>query len=303
MTVAIITPSYQNDFPLATALCRSMDAMVGGDWVHHLIVSRRDLNLFRSLEGPRRKVLAMEDVMRAHGYRSLPLPRRIRIPGIINRRLREQWWVPGAGRTSGWLVQQIVKLSAPEFTQSEVLIFIDSDVQFVRPCSVEDLTGGELVNLNQHAKGVELETHKRWCRIANELLGLPGEGEPGHNYIGNIICWRRENLLKLQRHIEARAGIPWHRAITNRGDVSEYILYGVFCSEVLGEASGHRFVPSDLAVSVWVHGSLAPAASVASQFSPAAVALHLQSTLALSEQQRNQFIGEVRRELAGHSTA
>lgn len=303
MTIAIITPSYRNDFSLATALCQSMDQLVGGDWTHHLIVPRSDLALFRSLQGPRRQVLAKEAVVSAHGYRSLPVPRRIRIPGLFERRFKEQWWVPGAGRVSGWLVQQIIKLSATEFTQADRLVFIDSDVQFVRPCSVEDLTGHGLVNLNQHAKGVELATHQRWCRIANELLGLPGEGDPRHNYIGSIIAWRRENLLKLQRHIEARSGMPWHRAITNKGDVSEYILYGVFCAAVLGESSGHRFVPSDLAVAVWVHGSLAPAASVASQFSPAAVALHLQSTLTLSEQQRNQYIGQVRNALASQPIA
>ena len=159
MTIAIITPSYQNDFSLATALCRSMDAMVSGDWVHHLIVPRRDLSLFRALEGPRRRVQAKEDIVSAHGYRSLPLPRRIRIPGLIDRRFKEQWWVPGAGRTSGWLVQQIIKLSAPDFTPAETLVFIDSDVQFVRPCAVEDLTGRGLVNLNQHSKGVQLATH------------------------------------------------------------------------------------------------------------------------------------------------
>ncbi len=303
MTIAIITPSYQNDFSLATALCRSMDAMVSGDWVHHLIVPRRDLSLFRALEGPRRRVQAKEDIVSAHGYRSLPLPRRIRIPGLIDRRFKEQWWVPGAGRTSGWLVQQIIKLSAPDFTPAETLVFIDSDVQFVRPCAVEDLTGRGLVNLNQHSKGVQLATHQRWCGIARELLGLGADGGEQHNYIGSIVAWRRENLLKLQRHIAARAGRPWHRAITDKGDVSEYILYGMFNALVLGEASGHRFAPSDLAVAVWVHGALAPAATVARQFKPDAVALHLQSTLTLTEQQRNQYIGEVRQELAGHSTA
>lgn len=295
--VAVITPSYRNDFKLAQALCESIDEHLRGDFTHHLIVPKRDLALFRPLASAHRHVIDEEGLLKPHGCRHIPLPGRIRIPGLVDIKIREQWWVPGVGRVSGWVIQQLLKLSASDFTDAEGLIFVDSDVQFVKPCDVSQMFGGPQVMLNQHQKGMDLGTHKQWCEIAARLLGVSPALAGQHNYIGNIIAWRRDNLIALRQQIEKTTGQDWRRAVSANKTVSEYILYGVFCAEVLRDAARHSFGPNNLAVSVWVDDAMAASQSIARQFEDGQVALHIQSTIAMSDAQRQALVRRVKADL------
>lgn len=288
--VAIITPSYRNDFELARDLCQSIDQHVSPEIEHILVVPKRDLALFGALRSPRRKVVSKEDLLGAAGFRALPLPGRLRIPFLLDRTFREQWWKAGVGRISGWVVQQLVKLSADRLTQAEVLIFADSDALLVRPLDGARFLDQGRVGLHRVPMQPELTEHIGWARLSREVLGLPVDPPVAWEYIGQLISWRRSTLCRLHAHIERVHGAPWQDVIARHRSIAEYMLYGVYCDEVLGEAeSGHVAWHNDLTHSIWVQTDQ-NAAEFMKGLGHQHVAIHLQSTLDLNAAQRQAYV-------------
>lgn len=291
--LAIITPSFRNDYAMAATLCRSIDDHLQADHEHLLIVPDRDLDLFAPLQGPRRRVISERALLASYGLRPLPLP--VRIPGLGRLRLRQQWWCRGVGRVSGWVTQQIIKLSACDLTRAEILMFIDSDVTLVRPLRLESVLreGGRLL-LHRQPLPASPEEHVRWCLTARELLGIPTDAPPQWDYIGNLITWRAGNLRRLQSRIAEIQGEAWPRALARRRTLSEYMLYGIFCEELLGlEASGHRAEPSRLTYSVWTADTMPAEPGLLGPLEDEQIAIHLQSTLPIDAATRARLIQSV----------
>jgi hypothetical protein len=287
----VITPTYAADFEHARTLCASLDRFLRIPHRHLLIVPSNDVALFRPLAGPRRKVISKESVLGRHGFHRLPVPRRIRVPGLIDRRIKEQWWLRGAGRLSGWLVQQIVKLSAPELTEDEHLVFIDSDVALVRPFEWRHLDRDGVVRLHEHHRGTHHDTHHRWRDSALALTGGAPEQGPPTNYIGHLIGWRRSNLVALQQRIEAVTGMDWRLAVARRKEVSEYILYGYFVRAQAGDA-GHVREDLGLVRSLWADDA-ASLESFAEAPDEGHVAVHIQSTLPMPDIERERWVARL----------
>jgi hypothetical protein len=292
--LAIITPSYRGDFDLAVDLCRSLDRHVKGDYEHLLIVPRRDVARFRGIGGPHRRILAAEDVLKSAGLYRLPLPTRLRAQPFIDMRIREQWIGAGLRRVTGWVVQQIIKLSSPDLSSASVFVFADSDVVLFRDISLETFKVADTLALHEHKGGLENASHQRWLENARQLLGVAGhEAIAPMNYIGNLIAWRRENVVLLQQALAKQGGGKWQDAIIKIGDVSEYILYGTFCREVLGPSSRHTFKAVDHSLSIW----LAPTGDLEDEalgrLAASHVCLHLQSTLGVSLETRHRVLERV----------
>ena len=115
----IITCSYRPDLERCRRLCASIDRFVPRSVFHTVIVPQRDLALFSGLASGRRRVLAVQDVVPG-SYRQLPVS--------------EKLWMDSRGwPVRGWVMQQLVKLSVTRATASELIMFADSDLQFVRP--------------------------------------------------------------------------------------------------------------------------------------------------------------------------
>ena len=294
--VTVVTPSYRNDFELAVDLCRSLDAHFQSRFDHVLIVPRRDLALFSRLASAHRRVLTKEDVLRSHGFRKLPTPTRVRIPGLVDRKFREQWWCAGAGRVSGWVVQQIIKLSAPEFTAAPVLLFIDSDVYFFKDFDAGRLYSDDFVKLHRYATGSDTE-HQEWYQTALRLLGVTRDAPPMMNYIGSLVAWRRDVLLALRERLETVNGKPWRLVIARCRAISEYILYGAYCSAVAPQATGHVFEDLRLAHALWTPGTETDIPAVAAAVRDEHVAIHVQSTMPLTITRRRELIGAILAEL------
>ena len=287
----LVTPTYAADFDHARTLCASLDRFMAIPHRHLLVVPSNDVALFRALAGPRREVIAKEAVLGCHGFHRLPVPRRIRVPGLIDRRIKEQWWRRGAGRLSGWLIQQIVKLSAPELTQDEHLVFIDSDVALVRPFAWQHLARDGMVRLHEHHRGIHHATHHSWRDAALALTGgTPEAGEPT-NYIGHLIGWRRSNLVALQARIEVVMGMDWRLAIAQRRDVSEYILYGYFVRG-LADSVGHVREDLGLVRSLWADDA-ASLETFAQAPDEGHVAIHIQSTLPMPRAERERWVARL----------
>ncbi len=292
--VALITPSYRNDFELARDLCRSLDEFARFDHEHILIVPARDRALFAPLAGPKRRVLVREEIIGRHGFRRLPVPTLIPLPFGRTMRLREQYHLKGLGRVSGWLVQQIVKLSAAEFSDAEVFVFADSDVLLFRPFTADMLQNGDGLHLQRHVEGRDLETHRTWRATAHRLLGVTQASAEPFNYIGQFVTWRRPVLERLLERIEAQTGQGWQRAIAKAATVSEYILYGEFVAEGLAEPSGHIAADRKLYNSVWLPDERIDVEAIAAGTQPQHVALHIQSTHPIPIEERRAAVAAVK---------
>lgn len=294
-TFAIVTPTYRNDFLLAQELCRTVDKHVDHGIHHYLIVPKSDAELFKTLENGRRSIVIKEVILRAEGFRRLPLPRRINIPFVFKKKINEQWLGPNFNIVSGWVVQQLIKLSAPSFTQADNIILVDSDFMFIRKLDTASLKHDGKLILHQHQAGVDQPTHRAWRKQAKAIFKLPEDDLNPQNYIGGMLLWRRENLLKMHRVIEEKSGVAWMQYISRSNDVSEYILYGIFCVAVLGDSSLQ--VPANLAIckSIWTADKL-PLEGLRNELSPDTVGLHIQSFIPLSIEARRTLIDEALRE-------
>lgn len=304
MKADLITPSFRGDLELARDLCTSVDRFVDPDIGHVVLVPRRDLRMFSSLSSPRRRFVALEDVLPSWFVR-LPLPHRLRIPGLIDKRLREVWLTPASMPVRGWIVQQIAKMAAPAYSQAEVFVFADSDVVFVRPFGPADFEDGGNVRLFRRP-GVteELRTHRTWHRESAKLLGLPETHFFGADYIGNLITWRRDTLQALHARLSEIGKADWRLVIARTLHLSEYILYGVFAEHVMANRSGHYFSDADLCHCSWHYDLTTPAGldHFVQEFPGHSCSFLIQSTDPLSLSERRALISRLTAATAAHPT-
>jgi len=266
--IALITCSYAPDFERCRRLCRSIDPWLSAAWPHTLIVPARDMPLFRSLVSAHRSVAAVEDVLPA-AYRQLPWSNR--------------WWLSRGGRpVRGWIMQQLTKLCAPAATPAEHIVFVDSDLVFLRPLEADHIVENDRLRLYRVPGDGDGGRHLRWHHRAARLLG-EAPRYFGSDYIGQLVTWRRSRLLELHRHIERVQGRPWYDCVASSLEFSEYILYGAFCESVLGlEASGHFAAQRDLCHCCWFSEDADALLSGREVLREDAYALLLQSNLGLS---------------------
>ncbi|MES2741014.1 MAG: DUF6492 family protein [Pseudomonadota bacterium] len=291
--LTVITPSYRNDFDLVTDLCKSMDQFLRIPFKHVLIVPNADLAMFAGLNGANRSVLSEEALLRPSGFRKIPFPKRIRIPGIIDKRFREQWWCRGVGRVNGWVTQQLIKLSASDLSQTDLIMFIDSDNVLFRPLELAHLYQGSQVKLGQRAMRPDMQSHFQWHANGLSLLGIEGFSGQHFNYIGNLIVWKRAALVGLQQRIAQVSGLDWRIAVARVKAVSEYILYGLYCEQVAKDQSYHAFVEPELTCSFWTSEADLKVAEMAKTVLPTHVALHIQSTIPMPLERRRDIIRQL----------
>ncbi|MGB3533509.1 MAG: DUF6492 family protein [Microcoleaceae cyanobacterium] len=227
-TFCLVTPSYAPDFERCQFLCSTIEQFVPASTQHYIIVDRRDFSLFKTLQNNRTEILVVEDV----------------IPGWINKipLIKNGWFSLKTLPIRNWLLQQIVKLAAAQFVAEDVIMFVDSDVAFVRPLIPQErlIQDGKIRfyrepnSIPQSWKG-----HESWYQAASKLLITPMVDFPAPNYIGDLITWKRDNVIKLHHHLEEVNGRSWIEVIANTWNVSEYILYGMFVDYVLKDDSHH----------------------------------------------------------------
>lgn len=235
----IITPSYAPDFERCRLLCQSIDQFVAPRINHYIIVDRADLALFSSLRQPHTQIITKEEI----------LPWWIkRVPWGKN-----SWVSLKSLPLRGWLLQQIIKISAAQYIDEEVAVFVDSDVSFVRPFNFQSFVRNDQVRLYDEPDGNFdwMHTHVKWHQNASLLLDLPPTPFPAPDYIDHVITWRRDNVVKMCEHVEQVSGRGWIETLSRVWHLSEYILYGTFVDRVLGEQAGHDRISQKLCHSYW----------------------------------------------------
>lgn len=236
---AIVTPSYYVDYERCRWLVETARRFVPEDVPHYLIVDYADRALFEPLRSSRTRILYKEDTLGGR-LRQVPFARK--------------WWV-GARipPIRGWIVQQLTKLFVSEVVDEEILVFVDSGCFFVRPFDPGTMQRNGTVRLFRES-GDYFKRHKsvhRWHGINAKLLGI--RPQPGYDvgYVTQLITWRRDNLIRLQKHLELVSGAHPIESLARQLTLSEYYLYGMYCDLILGDRSQHYHTPTAASLCYW----------------------------------------------------
>ena len=224
-TVALVTPSYAADFERCRLLCDSVDARVSGHTRHLLLVEDADAALFAPLAGSRREVVRESDILDASFWR-------------VTLRGRRLWLSSRLPPLRGWHVQQLRRIAVATHVDEAALLYCDSDMAFARPFDAAQLWRGDDLRLYRNDGGItrDLEDggldHITWTRRAHAMLGLPEPAFPAHDYINNLVSWRRDAVLAMCARLEEVSGRSWWHAVARRRRFSECQIYGAHADGV-----------------------------------------------------------------------
>lgn len=225
--LAVITPSFAGDADLFAELQPSVLEHTSAQTVHHVIVPAADEPLFVRYSGPRCQVWTYPDL----------LPRRfVRLPRDGFWMNTRRPWLP----IRGWILQQALKIAAAAMVDAAAVLVADSDVVLVRPTSTETFVADGQIRLYRVEKAVHagMDSHIRWHQVARRLLGLaPPPGLPLPDYISPLNVWEPPIVRAMLGHIGDVTGRNWLDAFTSQLHISEFILYGLFVDEVLGQTA------------------------------------------------------------------
>jgi hypothetical protein len=234
---AIITPSHAPDFARCCVLVESVRRHAAPGIDHYLVVDRRDEKLFAALRGPQTHLVVKQDIL-PWWLHQIPF--------------RPKWWVSLKGLpVRGWIIQQIVKLSVDAIAPADACIFIDSDTILTTSFDPGKAERDGRVPMFREILPDEIPYNTRWHAAAGRLLGLPAPRSCRTSYVTLPLTWLRANVIKLQRHIEQTTGRGWVESLCGLDTMSECVLYGRFCEEILGDASGHYFHDTVQMLSYW----------------------------------------------------
>ncbi|MGB3203039.1 MAG: DUF6492 family protein [Nodosilinea sp.] len=235
---ALVTPSYGPDYERCRLLVESVGHYSLRPVQHYVIVDQRDYSQFKSLANGSTEILTVESLLPAWIHR-IPL-------------VRKAWWSYKTPPIRNWVLQQLVKLSFAASAAEQIVIFVDSDVAFICPFDLTQFSQQGQTRLFRVPEFYTPEFEPLY-RAAYQLLGLAGDrhGAVRPNYIGNLISWRRSNVKALRDHLEQVWDRPWLETLASAKTLSEYILYGVFVDQVLGEAANHIYDWSPLCHEYW----------------------------------------------------
>ena len=225
------TPSYIGDLERVVWLRRSVEAFHETQRRHIVAVPRQDLKAFQNALGHASEVelICQEELVDPGFYPDglYKLTQKL-APGQV-------WRLDSHAGKSGWIIQQIVKLSSNRLIESGPIIFLDSDMFFYRHFSLEEDLGlhdGKRVMVRILPES-ESGKHRHHIAHSRQFFELP-EGPTDTTYMATPAIWHPDWLSQMQQHIENLKGRPWQKALLAADfNISEYTLYGVFVDEVL----------------------------------------------------------------------
>lgn len=297
MKLAILTPSYRPDFDSLARLHRSVLDNTDSDVIHHVIVPRRDLPLFSTIDSARLRLWTQADF----------LPPTFLLTDWFSQSVQKVPFLPAAARVNainmaqpwppirGWIQQQIVKLAAASRMEADVVALIDSDVTLIRPVTADLFMRGESVRLYRAPGEITaaMDRHVKWGDAARRLLGVDDPSPlPRPQFITAITTWDPGIAAACLARVEAVTHDPWQTAVGRELHFAEYILYGTYVDN-FGSAQQRAF-PSDraLCLSHWdpTPLDLDAARRFVESLDPTDVAVQVQSTSRTSLEVRDFII-------------
>lgn len=246
-SVALVTPSYRGDFERCQLLCASVDRFLTNVCDHYILVDDDDFNMFAPFANARRRVINERDI----------LPdwlRSFRPPSGANA--RKLWISLKTWPMRGWHVQQLRRIAIAQHVEVDALLYCDSDMLFVREFDSESLWKNCDLRLYRNEFGIVGELaehgakHRQWTEQAAGLNGLSPPDFPAHDYINNLVSWRRDHVLAMCHHIEANTGKDWLSAIASSRTFSECQIYGAY-ADGARNGQGHWHAGSGLCRTYW----------------------------------------------------
>jgi hypothetical protein len=302
-TIAVLTPSYSPDFAGFARLHRSVLESTDDSVVHHVIVPRPDVKLFRTLKSSRLKIWTVDDVLPA-GFvatdawaaivrRAAVLPDRAAFSAINLRRP----WPP----VRGWIMQQLMKLAISTRLNADVAVIIDSDVVLLRRTTADLFIRDGIVRFYSKPQAVVagMERHLQWTRAAHRLLGLPApEGDAHPDHIAGITTWDPALVAACLLRVEEVAAAPWFGTIGSELHFSECILYGTYVRHFATVQQRSFTEPTTLCHSYWDPAPLteARAGQFIAGFGPTDIAVHIQSNSVTGEEVTRHVLDALRTE-------
>jgi Family of unknown function (DUF6492) len=132
-------------------------------------------------------------------------------------------------RPQGWYIQQLAKMSGPDFVQSEFYMTFDADVFCTRPLAASDLVRDGRAVCQRSRDDV----HADWYAWAERVLGLR---RSGFRHGVTPLLYSREGMRGLQRCLETRVnplirlagGGGWRGLLLRQTPWAEHTLYYTF---------------------------------------------------------------------------
>jgi hypothetical protein len=285
-TSALVTASYAPDFERCRLLCETIDEHVTGFDRHYILVERNDVALFRKLETTRRVVIDERELLPSW-LRSVSDP-----TSFFKRRV---WFSTRTPPLRGWHVQQLRRIGIAAKASEDALVYIDSDVVFLKPfdCGVFWRAGAlRLFRRDDALNGDVPGDHRVWSRNAGRALGIDAPEISPHDYIATLIAWRRDAVTAMCARIEQVHGKHWVEAVAADRKFSECMLYGRFADEILG-GEGHFHDAHDFCRVHWTGTALSDVEirDFVAGMTPSQVAIGMQSFIGTD-------LGRIRRLLA-----
>jgi hypothetical protein len=216
--VTIITPTYKNDLERFILLRESFERC-GVDIPHVAVVHDEDMPLFKDI--PFRNNLRLVSTREV-------LPASIeerRITPFYRRRHPYHWIKPR--NLSGWATQQIAKLNAPTYVDTEAIVTLDSDTFFVdRVQDSEFFAADGNLHLYEDDAGFTVEVI-RWLSQSMEVFNQP-LNQPAYRHIFQPLPMHCEVMRSMTDRLEAMYGKPWYDVFIHK-NLTEYTTYGVYC--------------------------------------------------------------------------
>lgn len=230
-TAAVVTASYAPDFERCRLLCETLDRHVSGFARHYILVERRDVALFRQLEDSRRVIVDERDLLPSwlHAFDD-PL-------SLFRRRI---WLSLRTQPLRGWHVQQLRRIAIAAHAAEDVLVYVDSDVAFLKPFDCAAFSRDGKVRLFRRDGVLSSAGHDEqrvWSRNAGDALGIDASRVSTHDYISTLIAWRRETVNAMCAGIEKAHDRDWVEVIGSERKFSECMIYGRYVDDVIGGAA------------------------------------------------------------------
>lgn len=239
--VTFFTPTHRRDLERFRLLRESIERF--GTDIHHVaVVDDEDLQEFHKLEFKNNLTLLSTAEV---------LPQRIeaRRKARGYRRRDPRYWV-SPQPIHGWTIQQIIKLSSPEFTDTPGIVVLDSDVVFLDKVVHSDFYASDgRLHLYERPHSETVETAE-WFIRSVRFLSLPTSRVVMKQYTYAPVPIHRDVVLDLRRFMESRGQRSWIEAFHD-AQIMEYSTLGVF-SRYIDKLKRQCPVPPTLSVQFWV---------------------------------------------------
>ncbi len=220
----LVTVTYTGDLERFKRLCDSIDKVMP-DVVHYVLIDRVDYDDFAYLAREKRQIITTDQLLPQLKYFSF--------------RGKRYWLSLWGAIVRPWIFQQLIKIKFTASLREDMAIIVDSDAIFIKPITSDTLYRDGKAILYNAPGAANKATHQKWHIAAAKALNIPVKNYFGSDYISTAVPWKPEVVQMMIDHIDGQHWRPWYAVLASYFRFSEYIIYGVFNSDVSGSHQDH----------------------------------------------------------------